>query len=317
MKRILLALLLAATPALAFPDRPVALIIPFAAGGPTDVLGRTLAEAMSRGLGVAVTAENVTGAGGTIGGARVANARPDGHTLLLGNIGVATVTAQFRNPPYDPLVAFAPIGLISPVPMVVIGRTSLPVRDFPGLIAWLRETGLGVNLAHAGVGSASHLCMTLLRSLIHTEMTAIAFRGTAPVMTEIMAGRVDISCDQTTSAMPFVTDGRVRAFAVTSPARLPQIPEVPTAGQAGLPGLEVSIWHGLYAPRGTPDAITQRLAQALRVALAEPRVVARLADLATTPEPPERVTPEALRAHLADEVARWTPVLRAAGEFAD
>ncbi len=317
MKRLLLAWLLLAGPAVAFPERSVTLIIPFAAGGPPDVLGRTLAEGMARNLGQPVVVENVTGGGGTIGGSRVANARPDGHVLLLGNIGVATVTAQFRNPPYDPLTAFEPIGLISPVPMTIIGRNSLPVQDLPGLIGWLRETGIGVNLAHAGVGSASHLCATLLRSLLRTEMTAIAFRGTAPVMTEMMAGRVDISCDQTTNTMPFITDGRVRAFAVTSPARLPQIPQVQTTAEGGLPGLQIAIWHGLYAPRGTPADVVQRLAQALRAALQDPRVVARLAELATAPEPPGRATPQAHRAFLAEEVARWTPVLRGAGEFAD
>ena len=300
----------------AFPTRPVTVIIPFAAGGPTDVVGRTLADAMGRDLGQPVVAENATGAGGTVGAARVANGRPDGHTLLLGNIGVATAPALHRKLPYDP-AALETVGLVTPVPMVLVGRPDLPARDLPALVAWMKERGAEVNLAHAGVGSASHLCATLLRAATKAPVTAVSFRGTAPIMTEMMAGRVDLTCDQTTNALPFVQDGRVRAFAVTTGERLPVLPAVATAAEGGLPDLRLTIWHGLYAPKGTPRPVVDRLSRALQAALRDERVMARLAELASAPEPPERATPEAHRALLAAETARWRPILQAAGEFAD
>jgi len=301
----------------AFPTRPVTIIVPFAAGGPTDVLARQLSDAMGQELGQPVLPENVTGAGGTIGAGRVAQARPDGHTLLLGNIGVATSATLYRSLPYDPATAFAPIGLVTPVPMVLIGRADLPATDLAGLVGWIRARGAAVNLAHAGIGSASHLCGTLLRSLLQVSMTPIVFRGTAPAITEILAGRIDLTCDQTTSAMATVQDGKVRAFAVTTPERLAALPAVPTTAEAGLPALQVAIWHGLYAPRGTPRAVVDRLAAALQGALRNPRVVTRLAELGSTPEPQDRAAPEALKAMLDTEIARWRPILQAAGEFAD
>jgi tripartite-type tricarboxylate transporter receptor subunit TctC len=300
-----------------FPTKPVAMVVPFAAGGPTDVLARALTEPLARELGQAVVVENVTGAGGTIGAGRVAGARPDGHTLLLGNIGLATSGTLYRRLPYDPARSFETIGLVSPVPMALVARPDLPVHDLPGLLAWAREKGADVNLAHAGVGSASHLCATLLRSITRIPMTAVAFRGTAPVMTEMLAGRIDLTCDQTTNAMPYIQEGRVRALAVTTSERLPVLPEVPTTAEGGLPALQVTIWHGLYAPKGTPRPAVERLSQALRAALRDERVVQRLAELGSAPEPQERATPEAHRAMLDAEVARWRPILQAAGEFAD
>ncbi|WP_338664579.1 tripartite tricarboxylate transporter substrate-binding protein [Pararoseomonas sp. SCSIO 73927] len=318
---LLAGALMAAFPALAqqarFPDRSITIIVPFAAGGPTDVVARQLAEAMSRDLGVSVVAENVTGAGGTLGAQRVVQARPDGYTLLLGNVGVATAPTLYRRPPYDPLTQLDAVGLITPVPMVLIGRTELPARNLPELLAWLRRPGAEVNIAHAGLGSASQLCGTLLRSILQTPMTPVAFRGTAPVMTEMMAGRIDITCDQTTNAVPYIRDNRVRAFAVTTPQRLTALPDVPTTTEGGLPQLQVTIWHGFYAPHGTPRPVIDRLAQSLRAALADQAVLNRFNDLATTAEPPERATPEAHRAFLEAEIARWRPILSAAGEYAD
>jgi tripartite-type tricarboxylate transporter receptor subunit TctC len=317
---LLAGALVAALPALAqprFPDRSITIIVPFAAGGPTDVVARQVAEAMGRDLGVAVVAENVTGAGGTLGAQRVVQARPDGYTLLLGNIGVATAPSLYRRPPYDPLTQLDTIGLITPVPMTLIGRPDLPAKDLPELLAWLRRPGAEVNIAHAGLGSASQLCGTLLRSILQTPMTPIAFRGTAPVMTEMMAGRIDITCDQTTNTVPYIRDHRVKAFAVTTPARLAALPEVPTTTEGGLPQLQVTIWHGFYAPKNTPRPVIDRLSQSLRAALADPAVLGRFSDLATTAEPPDRATPDAHRAFLEAEIARWRPVLSAAGEYAD
>jgi tripartite-type tricarboxylate transporter receptor subunit TctC len=320
---ILLASLLAAfhlAPAKAqprFPGRSITIIVPFAAGGPTDVVARQLAEAMGRDLGVAVVAENVTGAGGTLGAQRVVQARPDGYTLLLGNIGVATAPALYRRPPYDPLTQLDTVGLITSVPMTLIGRPNLPAKDLPELLTWLRQPGVEVNIAHAGLGSASQLCGTLLRSTLRTPMTPVAFRGTAPIMTEMMAGRIDITCDQTTNTMPYIRDGRVKAYAVTTPQRLAALPDLPTTAEGGLSELQVTIWHGFYVPRGTPAPVIDRLSQSLRTALVDPAVVNRFTELATTPEPPERTTPAAHRAFLEAEVARWRPIISAAGEYAD
>ena len=300
-----------------FPERPVTIVVPFAAGGPTDVVARQLAEAMGRDLGVAVVVENVTGAGGTLGAQRVVQARPDGYTLLLGNIGVATAPALYRRPPYDPLTQLDTVGLITPVPMTLIARPDMPAKDLPELLAWLRRPNAEVNIAHAGLGSASQLCATLLRSILQTPMTPIAFRGTAPVMTEMMAGRIDLSCDQTTNTVPYIRDNRVKAYAVTTARRLAILPDVPTTAEGGLPELQVTIWHGFYVPHGTPRPAVERLARSLRTALADPTVVARFTDLAIAPEPPERATPEAHRAFLEAEIARWRPILTAAGEYAD
>jgi tripartite-type tricarboxylate transporter receptor subunit TctC len=323
-RRSLLAGLLAGMAALAqpasaqdWPARPVSLVVPFAAGGPTDVLARALTEPLSRVLGQPVVVENVTGAGGTIGAARVAQAKPDGYTVLLGNIGLATSVALYRRLPYDPAKSFETIGLVSPVPMTLIARPDLPVNSLPELLAWARQRGAEVNLAHAGIGSASHLCATLLRAETRIPMTAIAFRGTAPAMTEMMAGRVDLACDQTTNALAYIQDGRVKPLAVTTPERLAVLPQVPTTAEGGLPALQVTIWHGLYAPRGTPAPVVERLARALQATLADEHVAARLGELASLPEPAERATPAAHRALLEAEIARWKPILQAAGEFAD
>lgn len=310
-RRTLLAALARAQPA------GIALVIPFAAGGPTDAVGRLLAEAMTRLLGQNLVVENVAGGGGTIGAERVARARPDGHTLLLHNIGMATVPTLYRHLGYDPVVDFECLGLVTPVPMVWMARPDLPAADFAAALGLIRREREKVNLAHAGLGSGSQLCGTLLQAQLRAAMTPIVFRGTGPIYPELMAGRVDLVCDQTTGAIPQIAGGRVRALAVASAHRLPQLPGVPTAAEAGLPGHEVTIWHGLYAPRGTPAAELARLNQALRAALAEPRVVQRLAELGAAPEPPERVTPEAHRAFLVAEIARWRPLLQAVGQYAD
>ncbi|MCU0945896.1 MAG: tripartite tricarboxylate transporter substrate-binding protein [Rubritepida sp.] len=315
MRRLLAFLLLLAAPAVAQTQTTV--VVPFAPGGPSDVIGRTVAEGMARALGSPVVVENVSGAGGTIGAARVAQGRADGTLLLLGNIGVATAPSLYRNLPFDPLRDLEPVGLITPVPMVVLGRPDLPASNLAELIAWLQRPGTAATIAHSGVGSASHLCALLLRSLTRAPITTVSFRGTAPAMADIFAGRIDLICDQTSVAAPLVRERRVRGLAVTAADRSPTLPDVPTTAEGGLPELTLAVWHGLYAARGTPAAVTERLAEALRAALAEPAMAQRFATLGGTVEPPTRVTPAAHRAFLAEEVARWRPVIEAAGEFAD
>ncbi|MGX9961975.1 tripartite tricarboxylate transporter substrate-binding protein [Roseomonas sp. F4] len=297
--------------------QPITLIIPFAPGGPTDAVGRMLAEAMSRDLGVNVVAQNVGGAGGTIGVNRVAQARPDGHTILLHNIGMATAPTLYRRLPYNPLTAFEMLGLVTATPMVWLTRPDFPAANFGEMIRLIREGGERINLGNAGLGSASQLCGTLMQASLGTRFTTVSYAGSGPIYPELMANRLDIYCDQTTSAIPFIQSNQVKALAVTTPEPLPAVPGVPTAVQGGLPGFEVAIWHGLYAPVGTPKPVQDRLNQALRAALADARVVERMTGLGSPPEPVSRQNGEVHRAHLAAEIERWRPVLQAAGQFAD
>ncbi|WP_439548702.1 tripartite tricarboxylate transporter substrate-binding protein [Falsiroseomonas sp.] len=300
-----------------WPERPITMVIPFAPGGPTDVVGRMIAESMGRDLGQNVLVQNVGGAGGTTGTARVAAAAPDGYNILLHNIGIATAPTLYRRLPYDPVTAFETIGLVTATPMIWLARPGLPVTNFAEMIRLVRERGEAVNLANAGLGSASQLCGTLFQASLGVRVTAVSYTGSGPIYPELMADRLDIYCDQTTSASSFVTSGRVRGLAVTTAEPMAQLPGIPTAGQAGLPGFEIGIWHGVYAPKGTPTPIVMRLNQALRVALADPRVVTRMNELGSPPEPVERQNPDVHRAHLVAEIARWRPVLQAAGQFAD
>jgi tripartite-type tricarboxylate transporter receptor subunit TctC len=300
-----------------FPTQQITMVIPFAPGGPTDVVGRLLGEVMSRDLGQPVIIENRGGGGGTIGVRRVVQARNDGHTILYTNIGIATQPTLYRRLDYNPLTDLEPFGLVTPTPMIISVRPNFPGQTLADFIAYARERRDGVNLANAGLGSASQLCGTLLQAQLGINFTTVSFTGSGPVFPQLMGGNVDIYCDQTTSSLPFVRDGRIRGLAMATAQRVPQAPNVPTAAEAGLAGFEVSIWHGMYAPRGTPRPVIDRLNRALRVAIQDATVIARLNDLASPPEPLERVTPEAHRAFLEAEINRWRPVLQAAGQFAD
>lgn len=300
-----------------WPDQTITMVIPFAPGGPTDAVGRLLAEVMGRDLGVNIVVQNVGGAGGTLGANRVAQARPDGNTILLHNIGMATAAILYRRLPFNPVESFEHIGLVTATPMVWMTRPDFPGETFADVLRFMRERRDRVNLANAGLGSASQLCGTLFQASLDVRATAVSFTGSGPIYPELIAGRLDIYCDQTTSALPFIQARSVKAMAVTTAQPLAQVPGVPTAGQAGLPGFEISIWHGLYASRGTPAPVVARLNQSLRVALRDPRVVGRLNELASPPEPEDRQTPAAHRAHLIAEIERWRPILQAAGQFAD
>jgi tripartite-type tricarboxylate transporter receptor subunit TctC len=281
----------------AYPNRPVTVIVPFAAGGPTDVVTRLVAEVMARDLGQPVVVENVGGAGGTLGAQRVAQARPDGHTLLLHHIGMGTTPSLYRRLAYDPVNGFEPVGLVTEVPMTIIAKKDFPAANLAEMVKVMREQKLSINLANAGVGAASHLCGLLLQSAVQAQVTTIPYRGTGPAMTDLIGGTVDLMCDQTTNTTQQIRSGAVRAFAVTTTERNAALPDLPTAAEAGLPGFEVSVWHGLYAPRGTDAAIVNRLSRSLQVALRDERLVARFAELGTTPVSQERATPAAHRAY--------------------
>lgn len=303
-------------PAQEFPNRTVTMIVPFRAGGPTDTVGRTLSASMSRHLGEQVVVQIVDGAGGTLGAARVAQAEPDGYTILLYHIGMATTPALFPNLPFDPLTDFTEIGLATEVPMTLVGRQRLPVGDFAQLVDYIDRRRDVVTMAHAGLGSASHLCAMLFQQALGIDITTIPYNGTAPAMLDLRADFVDMMCDQTTSTTAGIQSGGLIPYFVTNPTRLDQIAEVPTSTEVGLEGMELRVWHGLWAPAGTPPEIIAELNAALQFALADPEVLRVFDRFATEPSPIEDQTPEALRARVESEIAYWGAVIEAAGNYA-
>lgn len=300
-----------------FPSQPITIVVPFSAGGPTDTVTRLVAQAMSQDLGQQVVVENVGGAGGTLGAARVAQAGNDGHTLLLHHIGMATTATLYRELPYNALEDFEYVGLVTEVPMVMVARPDFEPTSFEELIAHVREAGEDVMYANAGIGAASHLCGLLFMNALETQMTTIPYQGTGPALTDLMGGQVDLMCDQTTNTTNQIRDGSIKAYAVTVPERLDSLPDVPTAAEGGLDGYEVTIWHGVYAPKGTPEDVVNRLSQSLQVALKDPTVIERFADLGTAPSSEADATPEALRAKVESEINLWRPIIEAAGVYAN
>jgi tripartite-type tricarboxylate transporter receptor subunit TctC len=300
-----------------YPAQPITMIVPFAAGGPTDTVARLIAEPMSATLGQPVIVENVAGAGGTLAAGREANADPDGYTLLVHHIGLASSVGLYRKLRYDPATAFAPIGRITDVPMTVVAKADFQPGSVAELLDHIRAHGEEVLFAHGGVGAVSHLCGLLLMDALGTKMTAVGYKGSGPAMIDLLGGQVDMTCDQTTNTVGHIKSGKIKPYAVTTEARLPALAELPTLDEAGLKGFEVSAWHALYAPAGTPRDVVDELAAALQTALKDPKVVERFADLGTEPVPQEQATPAALEQHLQAEIAKWKPVIEKAGEYAD
>lgn len=300
-----------------YPSRSITIVVPFAAGGPTDTVTRLVAESMSKDLGQQVLVENVGGAGGTLGAKRVADADADGYTLLLHHIGMATSDTLYRNLPYKTLEAFEYVGLVTEVPMTIVARKDLEPADFKSLIEYAKANKDKITVANAGIGAASHLCGMLFMTAIETPLVTVPYKGTGPAMTDLLGGQVDLMCDQTTNTTKQIQGGTIKAYAVTSPQRLDVLKDLPTVSEAGLPGMTVGIWHGVYAPKGTPAAVTERLSKSLQLALKDQNVVARFAELGTTPSPEADATPAALKAKLEGEIARWKPIIDAAGVYAD
>lgn len=314
------ALAALASPAFAqadYPTQPVTMVVPFSAGGPTDTVARLVAQVMSADLGQQVLVQNVGGAGGTLGAGQVANAKPDGYTLLLHHIGMSTAPTLYRNLAFDPLKAFAPIGLVTSVPMTIVARKDFEPADAPALLAYLKEKGTDTTYAHAGIGSASHLCGMLLQEAAGVQMITVPYQGAAPAMTDIIGGQVDLLCDQTTNTTNQIKAGEVKAYAVTTPERVASLPDLPTTKEVGLDKLDIGVWHGLYAPAGTDPAIVARLVTSLQKALADPTVVSRFAELGTAPVPMDQATPAALTAELTSQIELWRPIIQAAGTYAD
>jgi tripartite-type tricarboxylate transporter receptor subunit TctC len=311
------AVVATAAGAQAYPAKPITMIVPFTAGGPTDTVARSLAQGMSKPMGQTVIVENVGGAGGTIGGARVKNAAPDGYTILLHHIGMSTAPALYRKLAYNPQTDFEMVGLVVDTPMTLIARSDFPAKDLNELVAYVKANKAKLNLANAGLGSASHLCGLLFQSTIQTELTTVPFKGTADALNAILGKQVDLLCDQTTNTTQHINAGTVKAYGATSKARVPTLPNLPTLDESGLKGFQVGVWHGVYAPKGTPKAVIDKLGAAMQQSMKEPDFRKRMADLGATIYPPEQVTPAALGAHLKAEIDRWTPVIKAAGVYAD
>jgi tripartite-type tricarboxylate transporter receptor subunit TctC len=310
-------LFVAAAAAQEYPTRTISIVVPFAPGGPTDTVTRLVGQAMGKSLGQTMIVENVAGAGGTIGVEKVARAKPDGYTLLLMHIGISTAPSLYRSLPFDPVKDLEPVGLVTNVPMTVIGNKDFAPKDMKELIAYVRANKDKVTYANAGVGAASHLCGMLLMTAMQTDVTTVPYKGTAPAMTDILGGQVNFMCDQTTNTTPQIKGGKVKAYAVTTKQRLKTMPDVPTVDESGLKGFEVTVWHGIWAPHGTPKPIIDKLAKALQAALRDPAIVARFAELGTEPVPQDQATPAALAAHLKSEIAKWAPIIKKAGIYAD
>jgi tripartite-type tricarboxylate transporter receptor subunit TctC len=327
MKKILtLALTAAAVSgafAQAFPSKPITLVVPFAAGGPTDLVARQLAEAMRKPLGGAsIVVENAAGAGGTIGATKVARAAPDGHTLLVWHIGMAATTGLYRKLQYKPLEDFEYLGMINDVPMTLLGAPKLPANTYRDFENYIRANGGKLNLAHAGLGSASHLCGLMWQSAVKLDksMTTIAYRGTGPAMNDLIGGQVDVMCDQTTNTTAQIEGGRVKAFAVTTAKPLsnhPLLKNYPSLQEMGLKGFNLTIWHGMYAPKGTPPDVAKKLNDALQVALKDPDFIKKQADLGALVVTDNRVTPAGHKAFVSSEINKLKGVIEAAGQFAD
>lgn len=301
----------------AYPERQITMVVPFSAGGPTDTVGRLIAERMSADLGQQIIVENVGGAGGTLGAGQVAGAEADGYTVLLHHIGMATSATLYRNLAYNPLEAFDYVGLVTEVPMTIVARKDFEPADFPALVAYVKENADTVTMANAGIGAASHLCGMLFMQAVDAPIVTVPYKGTGPAMTELLGGQIDIMCDQTTNTTEQIKGGTIKGYAVTSPARLDIFPDLPTVAEAGFANMEVSVWHGLYAPKGTPAEVVDRLTVALQAALADPGIAEKLGELGTAPSAAADATPAALKAKLEAEIGRWKPVIEAAGVYAD
>ena len=300
-----------------YPTRNISMIVPYAAGGPTDTVARVLGQAMGKPLGQTVIVENRPSAGGILGPEQVKNAKPDGYTILIHHIGMATTPTLYRKLRYNPLTDFEYIGLINEVPMTIIGKPQLPAKDFKEFLDYIRKNKDKVSYANAGIGAASHLCGMLFMSAIQTDFLTVPYKGTAPAMNDLLGGQVDFMCDQTTNTTSQIKSGKVKAYAVTSAKRVASLPDVPTLAEQGVKGGEVAIWHGLYAPKRTPKPVLDKLVSSMQEALKDQNVRARFAELGADTFPPERQTPAALQQHLKAEIEKWAPLIKKAGQYAD
>lgn len=300
-----------------FPNKTITMVIPFSAGGPTDTIARILAQTMSKSLKQAVIVENATGAGGTLAAGKVARSSPDGYTFLLHHNGMATSPAMYRKLPFNPLTDFEYIGLVADVPMVLVARKDLPAKNFQELQAYIKTNKEKVTMGNAGLGAVSHQCGMLFLSSIQTAVTTVPYKGTAPAMNDLLGGQIDLLCDQTTSTTSHIRAGKVQVYGATTKQRVTSLPNIPTLDEQGLKGFEMYVWHGFYAPKGTPKPVVEKLGAALREALTDTNVKSKFADLGAEPVSAEKATSDALQAHLKAEIDKWGPIYKKAGAYAD
>jgi tripartite-type tricarboxylate transporter receptor subunit TctC len=300
-----------------YPTGPVTLVVPFAAGGPTDLVARMMSVPMSKFLGQTVIVENTAGAGGTLAAQRVARAPADGQMIFLHHMGMATAPALYKKLNFDPLKDFEYIGQVVDVPMTMLARKDFPAANYAELVTYLKANREKVTLANAGLGAVSHLCGLLFMSQLGIDLNTVPYRGTGPAMNDLMGGQVDLLCDQTTQTVPLVKDNRVKIYGVTTLKRLSALPNVPTLDEQGLKGFEVKVWHGLYAPKNTPKPTLEKLNAALVNAMQDPTVKQRLLDLSSDVVSADRMTPAGLKTHLEAEIAKWGPVIKKSGIYAD
>ena len=324
MKRILQAAILAlgvagASSSLAqdYPSRTVTMLIPFPAAGSTDVLGRVLADSMGKILKATVVVENVGGAGGTIGATKAARAKNDGYTIFFHNMAHASAPALYRSLPYDPLADFEMIGLVTDVPMILVARKDFPPKDMKELITYVKANKDKVTFANAGIGATSHMCGMLFTSALQADIQSVPYKGTGPALNDLMGGQVDLLCDQPAATVGPINGGRIKAYAVANPARLKSMPDVPTFAESGLPNFSLAVWHGMYAPKGTPKPVLEKLNAALQQALKDPVLVQKFAQLGTEPVAQNRATSDAHRIHVKAELDKWAPIIKKAGVYAD
>lgn len=303
----------AATAQTAFPNKPITLIVPSASGGPTDTVGRLIAESMTKTLGQTVLVENVGGASGTIGMARLSKSAPDGYTVAVWHIAHATAPALYDQLKYDVVEDFDHLGRITDVPMTLVSKLDLPPTNTTELLAWIRDNKEKATYGHAGIGSASHLCMLMLQKELNVQINGVPYRGTGPAMNDLLGGQFDIMCDQTTNTTNQIKEGRIKGFAVTTKVKVSSLPDLATLDSGAIKGFEASAWHAMWAPKGLPKDVSDKLVAALQAALKDPKVIERFASLGTEPVKPELATPAALKSQLTAEVARWGAIIKAAG----
>lgn len=317
MATVVAGLVAPASAQVPFPDRPISLVVPFAAGGPTDVVARMIAIPMSKSLGQTVLVENTVGAGGTIAATRVARAAPNGYTIFIHHMGMSTAPALYKKLAFDPLKDFEYIGQVVDVPMTLLARKDFPANNLQELQAYLKINKEKVSLANAGLGAVSHLCGLLFMSQLGVELNTIPYKGTGPAMNDLLGGQVDLLCDQTTQTVPMIKEGRVKVFGVTTLKRLSALPNVPTLDEQGMKGFEVKVWHGMYAPKGTPKPVLDKITAALQTAMQDPMVKQRMADLSSEIAPADKINANGLKSHLEAEIAKWGPVIKKSGIYAD
>ena len=296
-----------------YPVRPITIVVPFAAGGPTDALVRILSERMRVSLGQPLVVEYVTGAAGTLGVTRVERAAPDGYTVLIGHLGTNVVVPALYSLPFDVLKDLAPVALLPSNPFLLDARTTIPAKDLKELVAWIKANQDKVSAGTPGANSLPHVAGIDFQNLTGTRFPFVPYRGAAPAMLDLIAGQIDLVFDQVQSSLPYIRAGRIKAFAVTAAERVPALPDVPTVDEAGLPGLHISLWYGLWVPAGTPPEIIAKLNAAVMDAQADPATRARLGELQLQIPPPDQQTPQALHALQEAEIKKWWPIVRAAG----